>query len=252
MKLDSLLEKYPDLLDSLNYGFECSDGWYYLIDNMLGQIIWHLKYKENIEPVKFVQIKKKFGGLRAYFDGGDDYIRGVVDLAESLSFSICDICGNAGECQSLPNHNWIATRCSQHKYYYRDRDIDNKKKGAVSLDFDGVINSYTSPFTTVDDIPDLPNKGAFEAIKKYLDFGFQVYIFSTRNEFEKGRKAIRNWFVKHNLEQDYVDKLQIVSGKPRAKVYLDDRAWHFSGKFPSVDEIKYFKPWHGGHSSSQK
>jgi hypothetical protein len=126
------------------------------------------------------------------------------------------------------------------------------KKGAVALDFDGVINSYKSNFVAVDVIPDPPVDGALDAIRDYLDFGLTVYIYSTRNEWPEGRQAIHDWLIEHGLEEDRVNDLQIVSGKPIAKIYVDDRAWHFDGKFPSIDEIKYYRPWHWGSSSSQK
>lgn len=249
---DKLFNKYPDLFKKLDY-ISCSDGWYNLLDRLCSCISNHLKHTSNeVEPVVVRQIKEKFSTLRYYYDGGDDTIHGMVRMAEAMSQHICEICGDAGTCGSPEGYGWLRTTCSKHTYYYRDRDVDKKKKGAIALDFDGVLNSYKSGFVAVADIPDPPVEGSFEAIKEYLDSGLKVYIYSTRNEWEEGRKAIKNWFLEHGLEQETVDKLEIVSGKPIAKLYIDDRAWHFSGKFPSVDEIRYYRPWHGGSSSSQK
>ena len=70
--------------------------------------------KENKEfsPVTFDQLKSKWGGLRIYFSGGDDYIDGIVAMAEEMSYKTCEICGNKG----YPNKfGWITTLCHKHR-----------------------------------------------------------------------------------------------------------------------------------------
>jgi hypothetical protein len=63
-------------------------------------------------PVKFDQVKEKYGGLRLYFSGGDDYVEGLVSMGEAISYSICEICGNKGETNK---GGWIAVRCETHR-----------------------------------------------------------------------------------------------------------------------------------------
>ena len=65
-------------------------------------------YQSNYFPVKFDQIKEKYGGLRMYFSGGDDYINGLVSMAEAMSYKICEVCGNKGECNKS---GWFTTLC---------------------------------------------------------------------------------------------------------------------------------------------
>jgi len=70
---------------------------------------------ENYEyhPVTFDQVKEKFGGLRMYFSGGDEYVSGLVDMAESFSYQICENCGEKGK----PNKGgWISTLCDKCRY----------------------------------------------------------------------------------------------------------------------------------------
>jgi len=55
-----------------------------------------------------VQIKEKFGTLRLYHDGGDDYCRGVVEMAEVMSGCTCEICGSPGRTAGA---GWIRTLC---------------------------------------------------------------------------------------------------------------------------------------------
>lgn len=58
-----------------------------------------------------VQVKEKFGTLRFYYDGGDDYVLGVVNMAESLSACTCEVCGNHGK---ITGNGWLSVRCVEH------------------------------------------------------------------------------------------------------------------------------------------
>ena len=136
---DQLFEKYPALFKNKNksiqescmaWGIECNNGWYELLSSVCWRISQHEKNiadrirvrneagKENDQsdldyvPVKFDQIKEKFGGIRIYYTGGDDYVRGVVSLADEMSYKICEVCGNAGK----PNKGgWISVLCDEHR-----------------------------------------------------------------------------------------------------------------------------------------
>jgi len=57
------------------------------------------------------QIKEKFGTLRFYTSGGDDYTDGVVRMAESLSCVTCEVCGKPG---MTTGKGWIKTTCEEH------------------------------------------------------------------------------------------------------------------------------------------
>jgi len=65
-----------------------------------------------IPQVVAEQVKEKFGGLRFYYRGGDQYIEGLVAMAESMSYATCEECGNSGK----PNKGgWIRTLCTTHR-----------------------------------------------------------------------------------------------------------------------------------------
>jgi hypothetical protein len=104
---DILYEKYPDLF--ANIGIECNMGWYDIISSVCYRIKQHEKNKKSdYYPVTFDQIKEKWGGLRIYYIGGDNYIRGVIDMAEEMSYKICERCG----CPGSPNkRGWVMTLC---------------------------------------------------------------------------------------------------------------------------------------------
>jgi hypothetical protein len=131
---ETLYTKYPLLFDNrhkspmescLAFGVECNLGWHELLSSLCWRISQHEKniedrkriladqpekIKTELEyvPVKFDQVKEKYGGLRVYFSGGDDYVDGLVSMAEEYSYKVCEVCGNAGK----PNKGgWITTLC---------------------------------------------------------------------------------------------------------------------------------------------
>ena len=172
-ELDKLLcEKYPKMMVNRNknmqetcmcWGFDCGDGWFNILDQLMGNIQHHIDWKEkqrkwaidynematqakagnfdlfeetvkalpndeykekrlaeivagdfrpvpqSIPQVTLDQVKEKFGTLRFYYSGGDDYISGMVSLAESMTGVTCESCGNVGERRG---GGWVHTYCT--------------------------------------------------------------------------------------------------------------------------------------------
>jgi N6-adenosine-specific RNA methylase IME4 len=118
---DKLVRKYPQLFQDtdkpeteslMGFGCECGDGWYTLLDQLCGCIANHVKQNwKHEEPYRFMQIKEKFGGLRVYDCGHDDTIFGMICLAESMSYTICEECGQQGDL--CTTGHWLRTLCSQ-------------------------------------------------------------------------------------------------------------------------------------------
>ena len=132
-----LFDKYPKIFAQKDLpiqqtlmccGFSCGDGWYDLIDTLCNEIQEHVSYSNdqaerfkdcpeydgNREPLKVeaVQVKEKWGGLRFYVIGANDYIRGLISFAENMSYKICEVCGKPGR----PNSKgWISTLCEEHR-----------------------------------------------------------------------------------------------------------------------------------------
>lgn len=65
--------------------------------------------KDPVPQVVAEQVKEKFGTLRFYYVGGDDYIRGMVSFAESLSGSMCEGCGVPSKVKN--NDGWYSNIC---------------------------------------------------------------------------------------------------------------------------------------------
>jgi hypothetical protein len=169
-----LCKVYPKMMVNRNknmqetcmcWGFECGDGWFQILNQLMGNIQHHIDWRErqrNVaikfrnmaeqlkagdstlfdeehkdllnrdyvekrkqefiqdplreipEPVVQVtldQVKEKFGTLRFYYSGGDDYISGLVSMAESMSGVTCEECGKPG---TSTGGGWIKTACKEH------------------------------------------------------------------------------------------------------------------------------------------
>lgn len=61
------------------------------------------------------QVKEKYGTLRFYYGGGDDYIDGLVSMAEEMSSVTCETCGKPGK---LRGGTWLYTACDEHTRDY--------------------------------------------------------------------------------------------------------------------------------------
>lgn len=120
---NKLFDAYPSLFSNkdktymrscMAWGIECGDGWYEILDGLCNLILQHEQQMDldQYYPVKFDQVKEKYGGLRVYFSGGDDYIEGLVDMTESISYKTCEVCGNAGKSNK---EGWISTLCDTHR-----------------------------------------------------------------------------------------------------------------------------------------
>ena len=109
-------ERFPKIFAEPYGGFCCGEGWWPIIEALCGQIQHHIDWKnkqsEVVTQVTVAQIKEKFGGLRFYYDGGDEQIRGMVSMAESWAARSCEECGAPGKSRE---GGWIKTLCDHHE-----------------------------------------------------------------------------------------------------------------------------------------
>ena len=139
---NQLIESYP-LIFSERCEISCGDGWFNLLNTLCSTIQGHINSRARqhewaltkntkidesraagaditepdytvpdiVEQVVAQQIKEKFGTLRFYVKGGDEFIYGAINLADHLSEHICEECGNVG---SRRSGSWIRTLCDEH------------------------------------------------------------------------------------------------------------------------------------------
>lgn len=122
------------------------------------------------------------------------------------------------------------------------------KKYGVAIDFDGVIHSYESGWKGVDVIPDAPVPNAIETIANYV-YHYTVHVYSVRSRSFRGRRAMKE-YIYHHLKKKYGElvadnifkEIKFPWFKPKALMYIDDRAFRFEGKFPTIKTIKETRP----------
>lgn len=109
-------ERFPKMFTQPYGGFACGEGWWPILTNLCANIQHHLDWKnktsEVVPQVTVAQVKEKFGGLRFYYDGGDEYISGLVTMAEAWAGNSCEVCGKPGYQRS---GGWIKTLCDEHE-----------------------------------------------------------------------------------------------------------------------------------------
>lgn len=167
---EELCRKYPRIFrdrrapmthTAMCWGFDCSDGWYNIINMLCANIQSHVRIKrqqrleallmnralsramkgdestlnrlskwqrdqvlsnmKDPEPQCFpvprkmnvvaTQLKEKYGTLRFYVYGADDYVNGLIQMAEAMSVVTCETCGAPGEERE---GGWIRTLCDEH------------------------------------------------------------------------------------------------------------------------------------------
>jgi hypothetical protein len=125
-----LEEKYPQMFSRPYGGVAVGQGWWPIIESLCANIQSHIDWRnrqreqlladnpynhkipDHIEQVVVAQIKEKFGGLRFYYDGGDEQIFGMVRMAEAWADCSCEECGKPGKKHS---GGWVRTLCDEHE-----------------------------------------------------------------------------------------------------------------------------------------
>jgi hypothetical protein len=91
---------------SLEFALESvGPGWANLVKEVFSS-------KERFgNPVKIIQVKEKFGGLRIYTDYVHNELDEVIREVEDKSYRTCETCGSPGAPRKA---GWIYTACNEH------------------------------------------------------------------------------------------------------------------------------------------
>jgi hypothetical protein len=121
-------EQYPKMFAGKYGGFAVGKGWYPILERLCSNIQHHIDWRnresETVPQVVVEQIKEKFGGLRFYYQGGDEQVHGMVRMAEAWADVACEECGGIGQRRS---GGWIRTLCdiheAEHQEHLRNREM---------------------------------------------------------------------------------------------------------------------------------
>jgi hypothetical protein len=129
---DNTIETVKELIEQehlvlpIQFGFECGDGWYWLLKQTFKIVSDYCKWNKKPFP-QITQIKEKYGSLNIYHYGSDEMVDGMIWMAEHLSNHICEDCGtnvNVGKTEG-----WIYTICE---------NCYNKKETAKNLNWNKI------------------------------------------------------------------------------------------------------------------
>ena len=109
--------------DGYSYGgFAIGVGWWPIIKSLSANIQhyldWKNKTEEVVPQVRVRQVKEKFGGLRFYYDGGDEHVSGMVRMAEAWADASCEQCGAPG---ARRHGGWMRTLCDTHEAEHQEK-----------------------------------------------------------------------------------------------------------------------------------
>ena len=144
---DKLYADYPEIFrqkdvpmnqTAMCWGICCGEGWYNILDNLCSCIQNHIDNKNanivykkqkgelpqdapSFPQAEATQVKEKYGGLRFYTNYSDEFIDGLISMAEAMSYVTCEFCGNPGK----PNdEGWVSTQCDP----CRSQEEERRKK----------------------------------------------------------------------------------------------------------------------------
>ena len=100
---EKLYKKYPKLFVQHNksmsetcmcWGIAVGIGWFPIIEMLCESLQTYSDTHSDRPQVEFTQIKEKYGLLRIYKIGGDEYTDNLINTTEDLSGKICEYCGS--------------------------------------------------------------------------------------------------------------------------------------------------------------
>lgn len=119
--------------------------------------------------------------------------------------------------------------------------IEKTWHNTVCLDFDGVIAEFGN------EKAGQPVPGMRSGIKRLLDAGWYIEVYSGRSNTRQGRAQMKRWFLvfcPHLTIHIEKKLIHFASSKPTAKVYIDDRAMKMD-KWEDVtpERLEQFRAW---------
>ena len=146
---------------------------------------------------------------------------------------------------NVPNNEAEYSKGVKNQYWHN----------TVCLDFDGVIGVFPHPK------PEIPIDGAMEGIHNLLSYGWFLEIYSGGSKdperLQQMKDLLEVWSRKWDSDRRtypeekslsfsdrFPDRINFSTGKPTAKIYVDDRGLTFTGWDTLTPEVlENFRAW---------
>ena len=112
----------------------------------------------------------------------------------------------------------------------------------LCLDFDGVLHGYRNGFTPGAAPDDNAVEGAVAFVRWAMQRGYKIVVQSARFDRRENFEYVRHWLMTHGFPTAF---MELVSEKPKASLYVDDRGFRFEGP-QSWDVLKEMLSVPGG------
>ena len=183
------------------FGFECGEGWYGIIKELIEGIervadkeldSWMRKH------IRVVQVKEKFGTLRFYLNltYATDALEELIRDAEEKSAITCEICGKLGKLCKIRG-GYLKTLC-----------VDCYKKNEIMKNKPEVFHSRVS----FDDIM-IDERAIYKELEKLQD----QYLRDYPDDTQKQQDAYKEIAEQLGITESAVRKAAVISAKKELK-----------------------------------
>jgi hypothetical protein len=140
MTIEDLINKYPKIFQDYvgnpeRCNWDIPKSWIPIVDMLCASIqnyvdtVSHYDKKQDkwvgVEQVTCFQMKEKYGSLCFYTNGNDEFVNGMIYLAEHLSHNTCQDCGSNEDLGTTSD--WIAVLCRKCVIANGDRAMNGWK-----------------------------------------------------------------------------------------------------------------------------
>lgn len=136
----------------INKQYEVGNGWIPLIEDAKTIVSKYNLEHPNNDPIKFTQIKEKWGGLRLYLNYYVPEISEKINELEDISFNICENCGIDKNVSTEWTNGYVYTLCDE----CRKKELENHNHFFNKEEF------LDYPYLGIGEKPDKSSKYASE------------------------------------------------------------------------------------------
>lgn len=119
----------------------------------------------------------------------------------------------------------------------------------VAVDFNGVVHDHTDGAMGFCGLrsPEVP--GAVQWLKDISE-ELDVFLISASFVRQPAIEAAKAWLQSRGIPREWMmpanseqPRITITPWKAPCLMFIDDRGFQFRGEFPSLEQIKAFRPW---------